>query len=330
MKKEDLKVEAKRLRSAIAEMFHIPVSSAQSLELIAKTKNFPSWDAACGSAIQSDRTPAVTAGAAMPTAKSLDELGFPGEVRAQIKAMLTGPAGLYLVAGSSPSGRSTTLGAVMLEAIADKHNVATVESPVERVIPGADQHVVAERDWHETIQHVMRSDPDLVMLHELRDQRSTEVAVERIMAGAQVWAAITSRLPSMDAVMQALRASDPEGRAAKLVQGVVWQSLTDDGRIEARVLFPTSVSIQMNLLKNAADNIDFTVMFLVAASGIAVPAEVQEKGREVVAAYANKGEITLFEVVDAFDRVPQLREWAAGLRKAALRGDSAQRFFDPS
>lgn len=354
MKKEILKAEAKRLRSAITEMFGIPVSTSQSLELIAKAKNFPSWGAASGSAIQSERSPLSTTGA-MPTAKRLEELGLPDDVLGQLRVMVASTAGLFLVAGSPPSGRSTTLAAVMLEAIAAKHKVATRENPVERVITGASQYVADKQYWHEAIKSVMRSDPDFVMMHELRDRLSAEAAAECVIAGTQVWAGITSRLPTVNAVMETLRAIDPDGRATNLVRGIVWQSLTDDGRIEARILLrtehdtrpvvdmldvferrdplvlpPTSASIRMNPLKDAAENTDWTVKFLVAASGITVPADVQDVGREVLAVHANKGEVTLLELVNAFDRVPALREWAAALRKATLPGPFAQLFSDPA
>lgn len=58
MKKDDLKAEAKRLRAAIAAMFNIPVSPSQSCELIAKAKNYPSWDAACACETRSTRSAA--------------------------------------------------------------------------------------------------------------------------------------------------------------------------------------------------------------------------------------------------------------------------------
>lgn len=249
MKKEDLKAEAKRLRSAIAEMFGIHVSASQSLELIAKVKNFPNWDAASWSAIQADYILRATAKTMLGT-KSLEELGFTAKVLGQIRAMLAGTAGLYLVAGPTGSGRSTTLAAMMLEAVAKHCKVATLESPVERGIAGASQYDANRHDWCEKMRIIMRSSPDVVMMHNLYDPLSVAAATENANAGTQVWAGITSRVASLDAVMEALRAIDLDGRAANLVRGVIWQSLTDDGRIEARILLQTPQDQQTTALKS--------------------------------------------------------------------------------
>lgn len=96
----------------------------------------------------------------------------------------------------------------------------------------------------------MRSSPDVVMMHNLYDPLSVAAATENANAGTQVWAGITSRVASLDAVMEALRAIDLDGRAANLVRGVIWQSLTDDGRIEARILLQTPQDQQTTALKS--------------------------------------------------------------------------------
>jgi len=111
----------------------------------------------------------------------------------QIKQVAESPRGIVLVAGTTGCGKSTTL-AAMLEHINNnfKKHIITLEDPIEYVFED-NQSVIEQREigldtlsFHHALVHVLRQDPDIIMIGEIRDTETAEIAIEAALTGHQV------------------------------------------------------------------------------------------------------------------------------------------------
>lgn len=119
-------------------------------------------------------------------AQPLDALGFSPEQKAQFLTMVRSPYGLVLVTGPTGSGKSTTLYAA-LNAVRDPEvNVVTVEDPVEYQIGGINQVQVAPKrglTFAGALRSILRQDPDVILVGEVRDQETGVLAAEAALTG---------------------------------------------------------------------------------------------------------------------------------------------------
>jgi type IV pilus assembly protein PilB len=117
---------------------------------------------------------------------NLDQLGVPNELLADIKAMLQRPYGLVLVTGPTGSGKTTTLYSA-LELIKSVHrNIVTVEDPVEYQLEQINQVPVGTSkvmSFANALRAILRQDPDVVMVGEIRDAETAAVAVQAALTG---------------------------------------------------------------------------------------------------------------------------------------------------
>ena len=118
---------------------------------------------------------------------SIDGLGMPDEGRAMFDAVLRSPHGLVLLAGPTGSGKTTTLyAAIQALLAAGPKNIVTVEDPVEYEIPGVAQAEVDSSDkvnFTKALRSLLRHDPDVVMIGEIRDPESLDAAVKAALTG---------------------------------------------------------------------------------------------------------------------------------------------------
>jgi general secretion pathway protein E len=119
-------------------------------------------------------------------ALDLAALGFPAEAAVQLKQMLQYPNGIILVTGPTGSGKSTTLYAA-LEYLNTPHvKIFTVEDPVEYQIKGINQIAVRPQiglDFAHVLRSVLRQDPDIIMIGEIRDVETAKIAVQAALTG---------------------------------------------------------------------------------------------------------------------------------------------------
>ncbi len=117
---------------------------------------------------------------------SLDELGFLPQTLERFKSSFTKPYGAILVTGPTGSGKTTTLyGALALLNVPEK-NLITVEDPVEYRLPGLNQvqvNVRAGMTFAAGLRSILRHDPDIVMIGEIRDQETALIAIESALTG---------------------------------------------------------------------------------------------------------------------------------------------------
>jgi type IV pilus assembly protein PilB len=115
--------------------------------------------------------------------KDLDKLGLAGYAKAFQKAIKQ-PQGMVILTGPTGSGKSTTLVAALHQVIDPTVNVLTVEDPVEYVIQGARQLKIGYKmNFEQAIRSILRHDPDIVLVGEMRDKETAEVAIKLANTG---------------------------------------------------------------------------------------------------------------------------------------------------
>jgi len=120
---------------------------------------------------------------------SLDKLGLDPDTFNQVKAAIDAPHGLILVTGPTGSGKTTTLYSALNELNNPIFNIITVEDPVEFQIPGINQVPVKKEiglTFANALRSILRQDPDIVMIGEIRDAETAEIAIEASLTGHQV------------------------------------------------------------------------------------------------------------------------------------------------
>jgi len=122
-------------------------------------------------------------------AASMDKLALDPDTFRRFRAAVDAPHGLLLVTGPTGSGKTTTLYSALNELNNPEYNIVTVEDPVEFQIPGINQ-VPVKKDigltFANSLRSILRQDPDIVMIGEIRDTETAEIAVEAALTGHQV------------------------------------------------------------------------------------------------------------------------------------------------
>jgi type IV pilus assembly protein PilB len=120
---------------------------------------------------------------------TLDELGLDGEARDRFETSFRKAYGAILVTGPTGSGKSTTLYAALNALNAPEKNIVTIEDPVEYQLPGINQINVNRRaglDFATGLRSILRADPDIIMVGEIRDSETARSAVEAALTGHMV------------------------------------------------------------------------------------------------------------------------------------------------
>ena len=120
---------------------------------------------------------------------SLDKLGLDPDTFKQFKSAIDAPHGLILVTGPTGSGKTTTLYSALNELNNPQWNIITVEDPVEFQIPGINQVPTKKEiglSFANALRSILRQDPDIIMIGEIRDTETAEIAIEAALTGHQV------------------------------------------------------------------------------------------------------------------------------------------------
>ena len=116
--------------------------------------------------------------------KDLDKLGLVGYAKDSFVKAINEPQGMVIMTGPTGSGKSTTLVAALYQVITPEYNVLTVEDPVEYVIEGARQLKIGYKmNFEQAIRSILRHDPDIVLVGEMRDKETAETAVKLANTG---------------------------------------------------------------------------------------------------------------------------------------------------
>jgi type IV pilus assembly protein PilB len=120
---------------------------------------------------------------------SIDNMGMDEPTLAQFKKAIDAPHGMILVTGPTGSGKTTTLYTVLQELNNPEYNIVTVEDPIEYQLSGINQVAVKSEiglDFAGALRSILRQDPDIVMIGEIRDNETADIAVKAALTGHQV------------------------------------------------------------------------------------------------------------------------------------------------
>ena len=157
----------------------------------------------------------------------LSELGFPRETYLHYSKMIHSPFGMVICAGPTGAGKTTTLYASLLEVNSSGKNITTVEDPVEYVFPGINQIQTNDQaglTFATGLKAILRQDPDVILVGEIRDADTARIAVQSALTGHLV----LSSLHGTDSVAALHRFLDMGIEAfliASSVVGVIGQRL---------------------------------------------------------------------------------------------------------
>ncbi len=161
------------------------------------------------------------------TVKDLAALGFAPHDAQRWEALTRRPHGIVLVTGPTGSGKTTTLYATLKRLATEEVNVSTVEDPIEMIEPAFNQTQVQphlDLDFAQGLRALMRQDPDIIMVGEIRDLATAEMAVQAALTGHLVFSTLhTNDAPS--AVMRLLELGIPPYLINATVLGVLAQRL---------------------------------------------------------------------------------------------------------
>jgi type IV pilus assembly protein PilB len=120
---------------------------------------------------------------------SIDQMGLDEETLLKFKSAIDAPHGMILVTGPTGSGKTTTLYSVIQELNSPQYNIVTVEDPIEYELAGINQVAVRNDiglDFASALRSILRQDPDIVMVGEIRDNETADIAVKAALTGHQV------------------------------------------------------------------------------------------------------------------------------------------------
>ena len=158
---------------------------------------------------------------------NLDKLGYDPEMVVSLKRMLTKPYGLLLVTGPTGSGKTTTLYSALDLLRNSERNILTIEDPVEYQLELVNQiqvHEAVGLTFARTLRSVLRQDPDIVMVGEIRDDETAKVAVQAALTGHLVLSTLHTN-DSPGAITRLLNMGVEPYLMASCLVGVVAQRL---------------------------------------------------------------------------------------------------------
>jgi len=159
--------------------------------------------------------------------KDFAELGFSEDDKGRWKQMIEQPNGIILVTGPTGSGKTTTLYSTLKTIATPEVNVCTIEDPIEMIEPAFNQMQVQsaiELGFAEGVRALMRQDPDIIMVGEIRDIETAEMAVQAALTGHLVFSTLHTN-DAASAVTRLLELGAPPYLLNSTILGVMAQRL---------------------------------------------------------------------------------------------------------
>ena len=130
----------------------------------------------------------------------LNQIGMPEKILAEFNRLIRMPEGILLVTGPTGSGKTTTLYSSINEIYSDQTNIMTIEDPVEYNLKGIAQIAVKPKinlTFSTGLRHILRQDPDIILIGEIRDTETAEIAIQASLTGHMVLSTLhTNDAPS--------------------------------------------------------------------------------------------------------------------------------------
>jgi len=161
------------------------------------------------------------------TVKTIDALGFGTHDGKRWEALVTQPHGIILLTGPTGSGKTTTLYSTLRRLATDEVNICTIEDPIEMIQPALNQTQVQpaiDLNFAEGLRALMRQDPDIIMVGEIRDLETAEMAIQAALTGHLVFSTLHTN-DSASAVTRLIDLGVPPYLIGSTVIGVLAQRL---------------------------------------------------------------------------------------------------------
>ncbi len=188
---------------------------------------------------------------------NMEKLGFAYEMLANFKKLVEQPNGIVLVTGPTGSGKSTTLYAVLQEINKPDTNICTVEDPVEFNLSGINQFQTNEKvgfTFSTALRSLLRQDPDVIMVGEVRDPETAKIAVQAALTGHLVLSTLhTNDAPS--SIMRLLNMGIEPFLIAASLRGVLAQRLVRKICSACREAYEPPVNVR-HMVEKAAGPFD--------------------------------------------------------------------------
>ena len=178
----------------------------------------------------------------------LEELGMGADIFQSVAHLAARPHGMLLVTGPTGSGKTTTLYAALQRRETALEKIVTVEDPVEYQLPGVTQvpvHRQAGVTFATALRSILRQDPDVIMIGEMRDGETADIAVQAAMTGHLVFSTLHTN-DAVGAIPRLLDLGVPEYLVAATIEGILAQRLVRRICDECRVQYePSAKSVAL-------------------------------------------------------------------------------------
>jgi general secretion pathway protein E len=222
----------------------------------------------------------------------LDQLGFPAATLRTFNQLIQKPNGIILVTGPTGSGKTTTLYGALDKINSPDKKIITVEDPIEYQLKGINQIQVKSQiglNFANTLRHIVRHDPDIIMIGEIRDLETAEIAIQSALTGHLVFSTLhTNDAPS--AVTRLLDMGVENFLLSSTVRGILAQRLV-------RVICP-------NCREPAPAGFTPEELEMLGSKAEVIP--VHGRGCETCAYTGYFGRLGLFELLGVDDEIRRL------------------------
>ncbi|MCS6859004.1 MAG: ATPase, T2SS/T4P/T4SS family [Abditibacteriales bacterium] len=243
--------------------------------------------------------------------RSFDRLGFLPDERELFEWFITRPYGMILVTGPTGSGKSTTLYSALNRINTPEKNIITIEDPVEYHLPGITQTAVNPKvgvTFASGLRTIVRQDPDVIMVGEIRDSETAEIAVQSALTGHLVFSTLhTNDAPG--AIVRLMNMGVEPFLIASSVIGVLAQRLVRVVCSSCRELYEPTPAMLARLGINS-EEMDGEPLWFARGKGCAACNRTGYRGR-----------VAVYEVMKMSDTLRELtlaRASSAALRDAAI------------
>ncbi len=222
----------------------------------------------------------------------LDDLGFEPSCLDAMRRAISAPYGMILVTGPTGSGKSTTLYSIVNELLSDSDNFITVEDPVEYQIDGVNQvpvNVKRGLTFAAALRSILRQDPDVIMIGEIRDTETLDIAIK---------AALTGHL-----VLSTLHTNDAPSTVTRMIQMGV-----DPFLVASSVLIVAAQRLARKLCQFCRKPVEVPVERLVEVGMTRADAEGAKLFQAVGCAKCNQGYKGRFALLEILEVTPDIKE----------------------
>jgi len=240
---------------------------------------------------------------------TLEHLGFPADVLGRFEALITRPYGMILVTGPTGSGKTTTLYGALDKLNSPDKKIITIEDPVEYQLTGVNQiHVKSQigLTFASGLRSIVRQDPDVIMVGEIRDFETAEIAIQAALTGHLVFSTLHTN-DAAGAVSRLLEMGVEDYLLASSLLGVLAQRLVR--KICRQCMRPVSDPPAAWREMVGAGNADVEIL--------------EGAGCDECAHTGYRGRNGIFEFIELDDTIRQLilkRSSSDVIREAAVRG----------